>query len=320
MSILIAEDDPVSRRLLEKVVQGLGHEVTSVEDGQKAWEYFETGKFNFVITDWVMPRMDGLELCRKIRSAMLPNYVYIIMVTSGSGQEDWITGMGAGADEFITKPVNARELQVRMRAAERMLKLQTELRDRNLQLEEMNVRLRRLSRLDSLMQIGNRLAFEERIMEFHHRATRYGSKYGVVMCDVDRFKDYNDHFGHLAGDEVLRRVSGAVSSCLRLSDGAFRYGGEEIVVVLAEQSLDGTALMAERLRATVEALQLPRSDLRPGACLTISCGVAACPVNGRPVPAWETVLEWADQALYRAKAAGRNWVELSEACVQHSGF
>ena len=304
MTVLIAEDDPASRRLLEKAVQTFGHQVVPAVNGQDAWDRFNNGDFSFVITDWMMPGLDGLELCRRIRTSVRPCYVYIIMVTSCSGHEDLITGMSAGADDFIVKPIDRRELQVRMRAAERILKLQQELRDKNQQLEIMNTRLRRLSRLDALMQIGNRLAFEEKITEFHQYAMRYGRPYGVVMCDVDHFKAYNDTYGHPAGDEALRRIAGAVKDRLRSSDGAFRYGGEEIVVLLPEQSATESVWTAERLRSGVESLETP---------LTISCGVATCPAGADPPREWETIVEWADQALYRAKALNRNRVELAEA-------
>lgn len=312
MKVLIAEDEPASRRLLERAVQSFGHEVTATANGREAWERFQDGDFSFVITDWMMPEWDGIELSRHIRDSARPDYVYIIMQTSRSGQEDLITGMDAGADDFIIKPVDRRELHARMRAAERILKLQHELRDKNDQLEIMNVRLRRLSRLDALMQLGNRLAFEERITEFHEWALRYGRSYGVIMCDVDHFKAYNDTEGHVAGDEVLRRIAAALNQCLRSSDGAFRYGGEEIVVLLPEQSFKETAIAAERLRSIVESLALPRRS--QGSLVTISCGVACCPVDGHPTEDWETVIEWADQALYRAKANGRNRVEGADIC------
>ncbi len=314
MTVLIAEDDPASRRLLEKAVQSLGHRVASARDGQEAWDRFVQGNFVFVITDWMMPGLDGLELCRRIRSLPRPHYTYIIIVTSNSGQEDLITGMNSGADDFIVKPIDRRELQVRMRAAERILKLQQELSEKNQQLEVINNRLQKLSRLDALMQLGNRLAFEERIAEFHHQATRYGHTYGVVMCDVDHFKAYNDSYGHLAGDEALRRIASAVNNTLRGSDCAFRYGGEEVVVLLPEQSFEESMQIAERLRATVESLELPEYNGSRCAQITISCGVAACPVDGRPPADWETIIEWADQALYRAKALGRNRVEMAEGC------
>jgi len=316
MKVLLAEDDPATRRVLEKAVRGFGHEVVATANGCEAWDRFLEGDFNFVITDWMMPECDGLELCRRIRKFEHPSYVYLIMATSNSGREDLITGMDAGADEFIVKPINHRELQARMRAAERILNLQRELKDKNQQLEEMNTRLQRLSRMDALMQVGNRLAFEEKIAEFHARALRYGSPYGVVMSDVDHFKSYNDTHGHPAGDEVLRRVARAIGSCLRASDGAFRYGGEEIVVLLPEQTIREAEMIAARLRATVESLQLRRSAGEASGCVTISCGVAASPMHGHQPDAWETVIGWADQALYRAKAAGRNRVELADAHLE----
>ncbi len=314
MKVLIAEDEPASRRLLERAVAGFGHEPVSAANGREAWELFQADEFHFVITDWMMPEWDGLELCRRIRECARPDYVYIIMQTSRSGQEDLVTGMEAGADDFIVKPVDRRELQARMRSAQRILTLQRELRDKNDQLEMMNARLRRLSRLDALMQIGNRLAFEERICEFHDRAQRYGSPYGVILCDVDHFKAYNDTQGHLAGDELLRRIAAAVTRELRASDSAFRYGGEEIVILLPEQNWQDSAVTAERLRANVAALEAPA--LGPGPCpVTISCGVASCPIPDQPLPAWETVVDWADQALYRAKALGRNRVEVAPECL-----
>jgi len=313
MKVLIADDDPTARLLLERAVQSFGHEASAAANGRLAWEQFQSGDFSFVLTDWMMPEWDGLELCRRIRECSRPDYIYIIIQTSRSGQEDLITAMDAGADDFIVKPVDRRELQVRMGAAERILRLQRELRDKNDELEIMNARLRRLSRLDALMQIGNRLAFEERITDFHHRALRYGNSYGLVLCDVDHFKAYNDTEGHLAGDEALRRVARAVTACLRSSDGVFRYGGEEIVALLPEQGLRESAVTAERLRSTVEALALPRRN-GPWSYLTISCGVTACPLDGHVMEDWESVVECADQALYRAKSLGRNRVELSAAC------
>ncbi len=312
MDVLIVEDDPSSRLLLEKAIRSFGYQACPAASGEEAWERFSGGNFDFVITDWVMPGMDGLELCRHIRNSAHPNYVYVIMVTSRDSPEDLITGMDAGADDFIVRPIQSRELQVRMRAAERILKLQQQLREKNQELAVANTRLRRLSRRDALMRIGNRLAFEERIAEFHDRATRYGDRYGVVMCDVDHFKSYNDSHGHPAGDEALRRVAAAIKNCLRASDSAFRYGGEELVILLPEQPVAETVVVAERVRAVVESTALGRGRL------TLSCGVAGFPAPGRPLGGWENVVELADQALYRAKALGRNRVELAEAWAELS--
>ncbi len=313
MTVLIADDNPSNRLLLERAVQSFGYQTVSADDGERAWQLFQSGDFGFVITDWIMPGLDGLELCRRIRRASRADYVYIIMVTSRSAHQDLLAGLEAGADDFIVKPIDRRELHVRMQAAQRILKLQAELRATNQQLETINQRLSHLSRLDCLTQLGNRLAFEERISEFHQRAGRYGNRYGVIMCDIDHFKTYNDQNGHLAGDEVLRQVAAAVRSSLRGSDAAFRYGGEEIVALLPEQTLQDTKYTAERLRSTIESLHLLHNG-RSTAVLTISCGVAACPLDGNTPTNWEAVIAWADRALYRAKALGRNRVEAAEAC------
>ena len=315
MKVLIAEDDPSSRRLLERFACSLGHEVCVTADGEGAWSRFEAGDFNFVLTDWIMPGLDGLELCRRIRTAERHNYVYVIVVTSHDSPEELSLVMSAGADDLLAKPLDRRALQGRMRAAERILKLHQELSEKNRLLEEANNRLRLLSRIDALMQIGNRLAFEEAITELHARTLRYGDAYGVVMCDVDHFKAFNDRHGHPAGDEVLRRVAAAVRNCLRSSDSAYRYGGEELVVLLPKQSLENAAITAERLRAAVEALQLSRHDGGADHHVTISCGAAACcSSKSSEILRWETVLQWADEALYCAKACGRNRVELAESC------
>lgn len=316
MTVLIAEDEPVSRRLLERAVRKFGHDIVLASDGATAWEQFNSGDFGFVITDWVMPGIDGLELCQRIRMSPRQNYVYVIMLTSCDGPQDLLTGMNAGADDFLIKPFDVSELHVRMRAAERILKLQQELCEKNQELATINTRLRRLSRVDALTQLGNRLAFEEQISEFHQLALRYGRRYGVVMCDVDQFKSFNDTQGHLAGDEALRRTAGAIRNCLRASDRAFRYGGEEIVVLLPEQSPQESLYTAERLRATVEGLDLRR--ITPGTyrCITVSCGVSGFPIDGQTPREWEQVIEWADQALYRAKSLGRNRVEMAKICQE----
>ncbi len=313
MKVLIAEDDRATQRLLEKCVRRLGHDVICAGNGEEAWERFTSGDFHFVLTDWMMPGCDGLDLCRRIRGAIRPSYVYIIIITSTGGAENLIAGMSAGADDFIVKPVDERQLQVRMRAAERILNLQRELQEKNLQLEALNNRLRHLSRLDSLTQLGNRLSFDETILNFHQRAVRYGSPYALLLADIDHFKAYNDLHGHPAGDEVLRRMGAVVKKCLRASDAAFRYGGEEIVVLLAEQSVVEAAGIAERLRAAVSSLNLCCAEPEARTCITISCGVSACPVEAQPIPGWDVILEWADQALYRAKALGRNRVEVASA-------
>lgn len=306
MKILVVEDDLVSRKLLQKIFSDWGHEVFTADNGQQAWEIMQTDNPKFVIADWVMPVMDGVSLCRKIRSSYMQGYVYFVLLTGKDKKEDIVEGLDAGADDYVTKPFDRGELQVRIRAGERILELEKELTHKNRELQCLNLKLEKLIRIDPLLDIGNRRSFYETIEKTHNRAFRYSQGYGVVMCDVDHFKTYNDTYGHIAGDQALKSVADALKLSLRTSDDIFRYGGEEIVIVLPEQDIDKTLLVAERLRKDVEALSIEHKGSDKGI-LTISCGISAFDREHK-VDKWEIILDRADKALYSAKAAGRNKV------------
>ena len=278
----------------------------TAENGQEAWEILQKENLRFVVADWMMPVMDGVELCRKIRSADISGYVYFILLTGKDKKEDIIEGLDGGSDDYVTKPFDRDELKVRIRAGERILKLEKELTEKNTELQCLNNKLEKLARLDPLLDIGNRRNFYENIQKIHHRASRYGHEYGMIMCDVDNFKAYNDTYGHIAGDHVLKATADSLKSSLRTSDDIFRYGGEEIVIVLPEQDLEKTLVVAERLRRDVESLQVEHKGTERGI-LTISCGVSTFDKTDKDCK-WETVLDRADKALYLAKSAGRNQV------------
>lgn len=306
MKILIAEDDFISRRLLQKILLGWGHEVLTAENGQEAWDIFLKENPKFVIADWIMPAMDGVTLCNKIRSSEIQGYVYFILLTGKDKKEDLIEGLNSGADDYVIKPFDMEELQVRIRAGERILDLEKQLTEKNEKLVSLNQKLEELVRLDFLMNIGNRRSFYEAIQKVHDRAMRYAHSYGIIMCDVDNFKAYNDTYGHIAGDGLLQTVANTVKKTHRVSDDIFRYGGEEIVLVLPEQDLIKTLSVAERLRQNIEALAVEHQGSGKGI-LTISCGVAVFDKEGKNT-SWETVLDRADKALYAAKSQGRNKV------------
>ncbi len=255
-----------------------------------------------------MPGLSGPELCREIRGLKLPGYTYIIILTHRHERRYLIEGLEAGADDFASKPFDHEEIRVRLRGAERVLMLENELLEANRKLTAMNSRLQRTSRLDPLMEIGNRLAFEEEAAAFHRHATGRGEGYGVIMCDVDHFKQFNDRYGHPVGDEILRRVAAEIRGGIRALDSAFRYGGEEIVVLLNGQNLQGSVAAAERIRQRIEMLEVHRGPGQASCRATISCGVAAYPENFESRTGWRGLVACADQALYRAKAAGRNRV------------
>lgn len=306
MKILIVEDDAISRKLLQKTLEGWGYTILTAENGQEAWDIFKNEKIKFIIADWLMPVMDGVVLCRNIRSSETSGYVYFILLTGKGKKEDIINGLDAGADDYVVKPFDREELKVRVRAGERILKLEKELTEKNEMLYKLNFKLEELLRLDVLMNIGNRLSFYETIRKVHHRACRYAHGYSIIMCDIDYFKMYNDTYGHIEGDNVLKAVAVSIKRSLRVSDDIFRYGGEEVVIVLPDQDMEGTIAVAERIRKDIEDMRIENKGGINGV-LTISCGVAGFD-SEKLDDKWEGILDQADKALYMAKAAGRNRV------------
>lgn len=316
MKILIADDARISRQILQQTLESLGHEVLTAENGQEALEIFHNDNVKFTIADWMMPVMDGLALCRKIRSSDKEGYVYFILLTGKDTKKDIIEGLTAGADDYITKPLDKDELMVKIRVGERILNLERELKEKNEELFILNKQLEDIASIDPLMNIGNRRSFYDTIEKVHHHIRRklqrpdskHEVSYGVIMCDIDHFKAYNDTYGHTEGDTILRQVAFTIRSSLRLSDEVFRFGGEEIVIILPNQDIEGTFNGAERIRKRIEKLGIEHkgSDKR---IVTISCGVAVYDHKNRDAE-WETIIDRADKALYLAKSEGRNHVSV----------
>jgi len=308
LKVLIAEDDAVSRTILQRAVEKLGHEVLAAEDGGRAWDlYGEAPDVEVVISDWMMPEVDGLELCRRVRAEERGDgrgYTYFIFLTALGDREHLLQGLEAGADDYLSKPLDRDELGMRLTSALRVTELHRRLAFQNEELEELNRMLFEQSRADPLTSLGNRLRLREDLEILHGRAKRYGHSYAVVLCDVDHFKAYNDHYGHLAGDDALRRVAEAISSSLRGGDAAYRYGGEEFLMVFPEQDVGVASTIADHLRRTVEALGIPHEANASGGVVTISAGVAILAETGDA----DDLLREADAALYEAKEAGKNTV------------
>ena len=306
MRVLIAEDDTVSRMILTKAVEKSGHECLAVENGEKAWELFQnTPGVDVVISDWMMPGIDGPEFCRRVRAANSGWYTFFIFLTALGDKQHLLVGMQAGADDYLAKPLDREQLQVRLIAASRVNSLHRQLNEQKDELKKLNRELFAMSRRDPLTRLGNRLRLREDLETLGAQAQRYGHSYCAMLCDVDFFKAYNDTYGHLAGDEVLKRVADVISENLRGGDMAYRYGGEEFLIMLPEQSLESGVSIADRLRRAVEDLGMSHERNPPGV-VTISLGVAALSA-GEPKSADELLKE-ADEALYRAKESGRNCV------------
>jgi diguanylate cyclase (GGDEF)-like protein len=302
MKILVVDDDPLSRRLVETAVARLGHEAAATEDGEAAWQRFDHDKPEVLITDLVMPGVDGLELCRRVRAQARAGYTYVILASVLGDRRDVVRGMEAGADDYLIKPVDLFALQARLIAAQRVTNLHADL-------ERHRTQLAHLARHDPLTGLANRRSLDEDLEVLHARSQRYGRAYALAMCDLDRFKAYNDTHGHQAGDQALRAVAATIAGELRLGDAIYRYGGEEFLLVLPEQTLDSARVAVERVRRAVEQLAIGHAADGP-VSLTMSAGIAAlCPGEATTV---EQLLEHADAALYRAKSAGRNRIAVGD--------
>jgi diguanylate cyclase (GGDEF)-like protein len=302
MKVLVVDDDPGSRLVVRTAVERLGHAPTVAEDGEAAWRCFNHDKPEVVITDLMMPELDGLELCRRVRADVRRGYTYIILATALGDRGDIVRGMEAGADDYLVKPVDLFDLRSRLIAAQRVTGLHAELARHRAELAH-------LARHDPLTQLGNRRSFDEDLKVLHARSLRYGRSYCLAICDIDRFKAYNDTDGHQAGDRALAAVAATIARQVRTGDGVYRYGGEEFVLVLPEQTLATGLIAVERVRAAVQQLAIPHPAAGPGGVLTLSAGIAAF----RPgqATAAEDLLGRADAALYQAKSAGRNRVALA---------
>ncbi len=296
MKILLAEDNRFYRRLLETNLRQWGHEPVSCDDGEQAWQRLKmpTGP-KIAVLDWEMPRMDGVEVCRKLRSSKDHHYVYVILLTAKSSKEDLVEGLDSGADDYVVKPFNPFELQVRLRAAVRIVGLQDDLLAALRQAESR-------AKQDDLTRLLNRSAILEVMEKELERSKRERNPLGAIMADVDDFKQINDSYGHVTGDGILNRVAARIKQSLRVYDSVGRYGGDEFLVILPNCGKEQTLRLAERVRRGVSAEPFPISGL-PVVC-TISLGVTAFPGVGTAEP--PLLLRAADKALYEAKNGGRN--------------
>jgi diguanylate cyclase (GGDEF)-like protein len=308
VQILVADDDPTSRLLLRAIVTKLGHECLVAEEGSSAWELLSAGGIDVLLTDWMMPGLDGPELCRRVRDEVSDRYVYLVLTTGLDHPEHVLEGMGAGADDYLIKPVDSFAVQTRLVAAERVTELHTKLAHTQAELERVNLELREQSLTDQLTGLGNRRRMEEDVARTHARALRSGRSYGIALFDIDHFKLYNDHYGHVAGDETLRRVAAGIDFVVRAGECAYRYGGEEFLLLIPDcDPSDCIFVCADRVRRSVLDAAIPHGA-RPSAppIVTLSGGVS-CWTPGSPLSALE-VIEQADEALFEAKSGGRNQI------------
>lgn len=307
MRILIADDDPTSRLLLKTIAARQGYECAQAGDGSTAWRILLHENIEVLLTDWMMPGLNGPELCRRVREEVSNRYVYIVLITGLGERQQILEGMGAGADDYLVKPVDPFSLQTRLIAAERVTGLHRQVAHFRAELERANFELLGQSLTDPLTGLGNRRRMEQDLAKTQAWAQHSGRTYGVCLFDIDHFKLYNDRYGHLAGDEALRTVAACLRRNCRTADQAYRYGGEEFLVVMPDCDIDQAVTLARRAREAVCDLRIPHAE-RPTEppFVTLSAGVASWSVETLQTGC--DLLARADRALYEAKSKGRNRV------------
>jgi two-component system, cell cycle response regulator len=299
--ILVAEDDAISRKLLERTLERAGYEVISVDNGARAKEVLcGLDAPRLALLDWVMPELDGLAVCRAVRDRSEHPYVYIILLTSKESKEDVVTGLESGADDYLTKPFNPDELKARIRTGRRILDLEDKLVEAR---DAMHFRATH----DSLTSIWNRGVILDLLGRELARSHREGVSTVVLLCDLDHFKSVNDTYGHVTGDEVLRETARRLVSSVRSYDFVGRYGGEEFLVVLNNCDPLRASSRAEELRRRIS--DKPFRTQSGALRVTMSAGLLLSKDWGH-LPL-EQVLNETDAALYAAKDAGRNCLRLA---------
>ena len=302
MKILIAEDDAVSRKIMERMLQQIGYEVWVAANGLDAIEKLLNDEGpRLALLDWMMPELDGPQVCGRLRAAHGRRYVYVILLTSRDSSEDLVAGLEAGADDYLVKPCKPAELKARLRTGQRIL-----------QLEDTLVAAREAMRFrathDALTSVWNRGS----ILEFLRESLEFARPAGILLCDIDHFKSINDVHGHLIGDAVLQEVAGRLRGAVRAEDGIGRYGGEEFLIVLRGCSAGNLLERAEQLRQAIAAERFAGN----GLALPVSISIGAVGWHeGSCGRSMESMLRSADEALYLAKRAGRNRAVIADSTL-----
>jgi len=295
---LVAEDDAASRILLQKMLTKWGYDVVTARNGAEAWEVLTSDiPPDVVVLDWMMPELDGVEVCRRVRALDLSSPPYLILLTSRGDKADIATGLEAGAADYVQKPFDHDELRARLLVGRRYAELNKKLLD-------VQGELRRQALTDPLTHIMNRRAILMRLAEEMARAPRQNLPLSIGAMDIDHFKNVNDNYGHSSGDIALQNVVERALKALRPYDALGRTGGEEFLIVMPGVGPRDANIVLERIRKIVRA---PEIQL-PGVALTITVSIGGATWEGECM---DDLLNRADEALYRAKGGGRDQIVLA---------
>jgi len=305
--ILVVDDIQLNRKLQKTYLEAAGYEVVLAEDGIQALKKVEDESPDLILLDIMMPKMNGFQVCRRIKNEERLRFIPVIMVTALNEIEDKIKGIDAGADDFICKPFNKLELLARVKSLLRIKHLHDALEFKIKELEAVQETLRQLAVTDGLTELYNYRFFKEQLNQEVARAERHELNVSIAMIDIDYFKHYNDTHGHPAGDIVLKKIAQLLHDNIRRIDVAARYGGEEFALILVESDKQAASFVANKIKNLIEQHQFSFEETQPNGKLTISMGVATFPQDGTTP---EDLVELADKRLYCAKKDGRNRVVL----------
>jgi diguanylate cyclase (GGDEF)-like protein len=301
--ILLVEDDPVQANVAKDYLESSGYEITWVENGKAAIKIAKTQALDLILLDMVLPDLSGNEVCRWLKLNEDTKGIPIIILSVKGSTEEKVSGLEAGAEDYLPKPYNEVELNARIYACLRTKALQDELREKNRQLEEVLLRVEQLAITDHLTELFNRRRFETSLENEFKRTMRYGSPNSCLMIDIDLFKKINDEYGHHTGDLVLKETAQVIKGCIRDIDVVARWGGEEFIVLLPETKKEEALRVASRIRETIAAHSFAQIEKK----ITVSIGLAGVPDPS--IDTAEKLIQTADLAMYEAKSKGRNRIE-----------
>lgn len=306
--LLIVDDEPVNIRMLDGMLRD-EYDISVGLNGEQALKRAFAAPPDLILLDIQMDGMDGYEVCRHLKENKLTRHIPVIFVTSRASTAEEVKGLELGAVDYITKPYHPSIVRIRLK--------------NHLELKRQHDMLTRLSSLDGLTGIANRRHFDTSLAQEWSRTVRSNGVISLVLMDVDHFKKYNDHYGHIAGDDCLKVIAGTLAASLtRSTDLVARFGGEEFACVLGNTGRDGAARLAEKMRIAVLALAIPHAGSENHAVVSLSFGVAAATPGIGEMHTADLLVE-ADRQLYLAKEAGRNRVMVAEDCpattIPHGG-
>jgi diguanylate cyclase (GGDEF)-like protein len=305
VKILVVDDSRTIRASLAALLTRMGHQVIDAENGEHALEVYARERPDLLLVDVMMPVLDGYEAAKRLRREHPEDWVPIIFLSSMEADQDLDRAIEAGGDDYLVKPVSFVVLNAKIRALHRLESMRRKLMGLTSELAGANRTLEAIARMDGLTGIANRRHFDSYLPTELSRSARSRAPLSLVLIDIDHFKNYNDHYGHQAGDACLKQVAAVLREATRRpADLAARYGGEEFAMVLPETPQEGALEVAKAIAERLARLEIAHAGSPTHGVVTLSQGIATCKA-GQPVDC-EHMIQYADKALYQAKEQGRN--------------